>query len=799
MQSDSIVEFEFLDEMSMDLHVHENPEILFVLEGELAVKLEKEEYLLGEEDFILINANRLHGYHAKGKLFAVRFQLSMAKIRNTLHKNSVLFWCSSVFDQQKSYGDVRELLQNILLCNVNKGAKDEFYEKGLHYQLMSLLCGEYLLDNRSLGENSDEKSDHMSLLMEYIRANYQNRISLQDAADELFLSPTYLSKYIRKRSGQGFVDLISAVRLSHAVEDLMYTEDSIVKIAMDNGFASVAAFNQVFKKAYSVTPSAYRKEKKVKIDRSDNMQKTSVYLHRYMEHGARPKIKNEETLYLTSEKSQYKRLKLQSLINIGQAEDLFKRSTQDKLIYCKNQMGIRYVRFWNIFTPQMHLDHVGKTGKFNYDRLDEILDFLVTQELRPYMELRQKPVRLLQTADKAVLEHSHEVKISYEEFPEIFNDFLGHLIRRYGHVEVSNWIFSFCLDSDASFVDENFSYGLVDEIRWNKYLDAFDEVANTLKSRLPDALIGGPQFSVQHVSVEDMHRFLTMWSERSHRPNFLSMTSFPYQIVQEDGSWHEQRRTNFNFVVEDINTLKRAMTGTDFEELPIHLTEWNITLSDRSFINDSTIRAAFMASTFAGIFDKVAFAGIWNALDAYSDYDDSTEYLFGGTGILTKTGIPKPAAFTLYFLNRLYSEFAAGREGALVTINEKNHYKLLVNYLVDMNTAYYLKEENQLPAMGIEQMIKTSERKVMHVHLDGLKDGCWQIRRYQLNRNTGSILHDWMDFDSGVELRMEELNYLKGVFPRVYIQQKQVENSTLEFDLELEPNEVVYLHITEFN
>ena len=42
------------------------------------------------------------------------------------------------------------------------------------------------------------------------------------------------------------------------MEYLMYTDIPVIKIAMNNGFASVAAFNKVFKETYQETPSAYR-------------------------------------------------------------------------------------------------------------------------------------------------------------------------------------------------------------------------------------------------------------------------------------------------------------------------------------------------------------------------------------------------------------------------------------------------------------------------------------------------------------------------------------------------------------
>jgi beta-xylosidase len=139
------------------------------------------------------------------------------------------------------------------------------------------------------------------------------------------------------------------------------------------------------------------------------------------------------------------------------------------------------------------------------------------------------------------------------------------------------------------------------------------------------------------------------------------------------------------------------------------------------------------------------------------------------------------------------------QEGCLITVNEYKHYKLLVHHLVNMNTAYYLKEEDQLSPLSIEQMIKTNERKTIHVSIDHVEEGCWQIRRYCLNQEAGSILNEWLNLDMDTELRMEELNYLEKICPRMFIQKQYAEKNRLEFDIELEPNEVQYLHITEFN
>lgn len=798
MHSSAIVEFEFLEEQNIAPHNHENPEILFVLEGRLHVKTDQQEYDLGSEDFLLINANRSHSYSTKRKLLAVRFQISMTKLREMLHRNSILFWCCSVLEKSKSCEDMQRLLKDILFCNINKSSKDAFYVISLHYQLLSLLCGKFLLDDKRDGSDFPKEKDHMSKVLDYVRSNYQNRISLQEVADELYLSPTYLSKYIRKNSGKGFVDLLNSVRLSHVMEDLMYTDIPVIKIAMKNGFASVAALNKVFKETYQATPSVYRKNKKKNKDDKEFREKAAAYLHKHRKQEERKQIENENFLSLSQDHVQP--MKLTCLMNTGQASDLAKAFTQNQILYCKRKLGIKYIRFWNIFEESMRLDHALGPGKFHYGRLDEILDFLVKQHLYPYIELRSKPRRLLRTANNIFHESGQQEEFANrKEQKEFFDDFFAHLLRRYNRNIVKHWVFSYSIETDTKFEDYSFIGKLISEERWDAYLEEFDIVAGSLKKRFPEARIGGAGFPAQHYSQDHIKKFFDCWRQHLYQPDFISVTSFPYHIMQEGGVWYEQRRTDFDFVKEDVETVRTAMKDAGFGDRKLHLTECNLTLSDRSYINDSVIRAAFIASTAAQIFDKVELFGVWNALDPYSEFSDTAAYLFGGNGILTKTGIAKPVSFVLEFLSHLYKEMAEEKDGYLITSNGYKHYKLLVHHLVPMDTAYYLKEEDQIPALGIEQMIKTNERKMIHVRIDDIPKGCWQIRRYCLNQESGSILNEWSNLDMDTELRMEELNYLEKVCPRMFIRKQNIDRNVLEFDIELEPNEVQYLHITEFN
>lgn len=86
-------------------------------------------------------------------------------------------------------------------------------------------------------------------------------IKLQALAKRIGVSANQLSFFMNSVLGMGFREYINGLRLERVEKDLREkTDDAILKIAMDNGFASKTPFNALFQKKYGMTPSEYRKK-----------------------------------------------------------------------------------------------------------------------------------------------------------------------------------------------------------------------------------------------------------------------------------------------------------------------------------------------------------------------------------------------------------------------------------------------------------------------------------------------------------------------------------------------------------
>ena len=102
-------------------------------------------------------------------------------------------------------------------------------------------------------------------------------------------------------------------------------------------------------------------------------------------------------------------------------------------------------------------------------------------------------------------------------------------------------------------------------------------------------------------------------------------------------------------------------------------------------------------------------------------------------------------------------------------------------------------EEDCFQIKDISTLMENRELMTIHLKIDHVKDGLYTIKRNQLNRNYGSVQDKWEELNMEPNLTIREMEYLKAASAsKISIQQL---NNKLEIDIELEPNEIQYIHI----
>lgn len=114
-----------------------------------------------------------------------------------------------------------------------------------------------------LAEVTQQKPlDKGALVLSFIQENYRNpALSAQMICDRFRISDTYVTKLIKKKTGQGMVECIHRLRLKHAKMLLRDTEFSVAKIAEEVGFANRHGLIRSFRKYEGMSPSDFRNMK----------------------------------------------------------------------------------------------------------------------------------------------------------------------------------------------------------------------------------------------------------------------------------------------------------------------------------------------------------------------------------------------------------------------------------------------------------------------------------------------------------------------------------------------------------
>ncbi|GAB4369100.1 MAG: hypothetical protein Kow009_05740 [Spirochaetales bacterium] len=100
--------------------------------------------------------------------------------------------------------------------------------------------------------------DVMHKAMDYIKRNYQKKITLKDVADHVQLSPAYFSRLFKSEMSIGFTTYLNRIRVEQSKTLLMNERISLVDVALLTGFEDQSYFTKVFRKHVGISPGKFR-------------------------------------------------------------------------------------------------------------------------------------------------------------------------------------------------------------------------------------------------------------------------------------------------------------------------------------------------------------------------------------------------------------------------------------------------------------------------------------------------------------------------------------------------------------
>jgi two-component system response regulator YesN len=93
---------------------------------------------------------------------------------------------------------------------------------------------------------------------DFIQANLHREISLDDVAEQLHFTPSYLANLFKKATGETVVEYISRLKMERAAELVCDPDTKIAAVAQALGYNDRRYFSELFRRMFGCTPSEYR-------------------------------------------------------------------------------------------------------------------------------------------------------------------------------------------------------------------------------------------------------------------------------------------------------------------------------------------------------------------------------------------------------------------------------------------------------------------------------------------------------------------------------------------------------------
>ncbi len=804
-----IIRCQFSTKKEQGMHLHQDIEILYVLDGSMEIEYEDETYCLGTDQFMLINANVRHGYRAVPDLLQGmdgskndEILLGSLFIDNKLLTEMFggeqqFFWCNSAQEQSESYEKMRYFIRQVFNYNQTTEGQGIALKNSVYYQLVYLITTDFIVKKgmskyESLRGIRDER---MNEILSFLMLNYREPVTLKELADRLYLSHTYLSKYIKNNFGMSFLKLLNNIRLDHAVGDLLYTDKTILKVAMDNGFPNQAGLNHAFRESYHTTPAEYREQMAQKLDRGEKEDSSQVRekVEQYLASNlvrtseAADSIVQEMEVDITR-KEPIKRNWCR-IINVGAASDLLRFDVREQLRYIKEQLHFEYVRFWNLLTDDVMIELKEKKSRYNFKLIDQIFDFLLEIGVKPHIELGFKGRNFfVEKVGLNMLSQNLENQILLLDKNRILlEELIRHLTKRYGIGKVEQWYFE--LEQNAV---------VQKKVPIEHYFEAFDTIAEIFRNYVPGVKLGGAGFSMNYIG-EEFPEIIAQWSKRKHRPDFISIYSYPY-LVKEHllDAGRNPFSPDEDYLYHQIQAAKRVIREAGFDVPEFFVTEWSSTLSNRNYLNDSCYKSAYVMKNLIQNYNEADAIAYWVATDIFAERIDTDQLLFGGCGLISRDGIRKPAFFAFTHMNHLEKYFLGKNRNAIVTSNGKGLFFICCHNYKHFNFRYYSQDENQIKVEQQPRLFTDHEAIQMSFKLHPVNNGMYQVKIFSVNQDNGNVQDEWRKLGYFSAFSMIEIEYLQTKCqPGLSIHKVEAYDHTLVVETRLSAQEIQGIVIAE--
>ncbi|HLZ87198.1 MAG TPA: AraC family transcriptional regulator [Puia sp.] len=255
-------------EFSFPLHYHEELELNLIINAKGARRIVGDHIDTIEDlELVLVGPNLYHAWFThqckSEEIREVTIQWHKDLFEEKLLRRNQLSFIRNMMDRsQKGILFSREtatrLAPRIMTLNQKNGFDSVLELLSILHDLSISRNMRTLSDASFTNQHFTYNSRRIEKAFEYMNNNYDKPITLGEVARLVSMTEVSFSRFIKKRTGNTFIDSLNEIRLGHASRMLIDTTHSISEISYHCGFNNISNFNRIFKKKKTCTPKEFR-------------------------------------------------------------------------------------------------------------------------------------------------------------------------------------------------------------------------------------------------------------------------------------------------------------------------------------------------------------------------------------------------------------------------------------------------------------------------------------------------------------------------------------------------------------
>jgi|GEM_PF-1168817 len=155
----------------------------------------------------------------------------------------------------------------------------DFIEKPLNREKLEKITNLILASERGEKDKSQKGTKgKIEQAKYYAERNYEKKLNLSHIANELGLSPKYLSRVFKENTGMSFSDYKLKLRINKAKGLIKDGGYNVEEISYQLGYKNPESFSKTFRNYTGLTPGEYRKKSEIPDDIGNNDENIEVKL-----------------------------------------------------------------------------------------------------------------------------------------------------------------------------------------------------------------------------------------------------------------------------------------------------------------------------------------------------------------------------------------------------------------------------------------------------------------------------------------------------------------------------------------